>query len=121
MDTNEAALLYGLGIAVISGIVSWAVSHKVNTATATSLITDSAVKLIKPLEDRVNKLEQAAIEDKKMIAALWLWIDDLRSYIDALYCQVRGLGAEPVKFEPRSPLPIHLSPTDQFGERNDRS
>jgi hypothetical protein len=65
MEAN--ATLWGfLGI-VLGAIITGLFAYNVNRANASKAVTEAAINLVKPLSDRVDKLEKINVEQDKKI------------------------------------------------------
>lgn len=91
MSNTPADVLGWLSAAVATAMLlykSWAERKKL-TADASSVITNTALSLLRPLEERVNAQEQE-------IDTLRCEVRMLAAGVNLLIGQIRALGAEPV-------------------------
>ena len=106
MDPSLIQILIGAGSTIIAAAIASLLSlqavriqeRRQKDATETEnaeKVSNMAVKLIEPLENRIVKLE-------KKIKDLEQERDDLKDWAERLCCQVRDMGGTPVRFEEKT-------------------
>lgn len=93
-EAAQITLISALGT-LVGGLIVYFASRKVNKASALKLMTESTVKLIKPLNDRIDDLESATAKliadnrkQKKQITKFWC---ALRAYADRISYLMQGI------------------------------
>jgi hypothetical protein len=92
MNIEVITGLIGLGAGVLSAIVTSLAMRRRNAADASKAITEAAVALVGPLEDRIATMEK----ELKKLRPLEHRVEELRAGVQRLIDQIRCLGHEPV-------------------------
>ncbi len=90
MDATLLTALVALLVA-IGGIITAIATRKKASAEAAELISETVLKLLKPLRQRIEELEGEVRQYKQEV-------EDVRWWAERLVEQVERLGGEPVKF-----------------------
>jgi FtsZ-binding cell division protein ZapB len=92
MDTDITVALIGIAGVLAGALVSWFLQRGKNKADITKTITDTAMSLIQPLKAEIEDL-------KKEMKRLKTENASLKEWAEALCCQIKELGKEPVEFK----------------------
>jgi hypothetical protein len=106
MDTSLLASLIALVVA-LGGIITALATRKKNAAEASDLITESAMKLLAPLNKRIEALEKLTEQQEKeleILRPLPAIVETMSRGIHILIEQIREWGEEP-RWTPTDMLP----------------
>lgn len=92
MDTDITVALIGIAGVLVGSLVSWLFQRGKNKADITKVITDTAMSLIQPLKAELEDL-------KREVKRLKAENADLKDWAEALVCQIKELGKEPIAFK----------------------